>query len=146
MTEELKHPVLSWPFRVIGFWLWYFKEFVLANSSVIQDVVSVGDDASPCIVRYECLSYSPHFYTLIAALITITPGTLVVGAAETTEDGVRVMYVHGLYADSPDELRAELREMEERMLKGLMVRPKLNDKARLSRPAAPGERGEEVAK
>ena len=41
------------------------------------------------------------------------------------------MYVHALYYTDMDELRADLREMEERMLKGLMLRPKLNKEATL---------------
>ena len=68
--------------------------------------------------------------TLFAALVTVTPGTLVVGAAETTADGVRVMYVHGMYNESADELREDLRDMEERMLRGLMLNPKLNEGAK----------------
>lgn len=123
--------ILTWLFRAIGFWAWYVKEFVVANSSVIKDVITTGNDATPCIARYECVSMTEGYYTLIAALITITPGTLVVGAGDTTENGVRVMYVHGLYHSSADELRADLREMEERMLKGLMIQPKLNEEARL---------------
>ncbi|WP_018297947.1 Na+/H+ antiporter subunit E [Corynebacterium lubricantis] len=121
--------ILSWPLRVLGFWAWYAKEFAVANSSVIKDVVTPGNDATPCIARYECVSLTEGFYTLIAALITVTPGTLVVGAGETTDKGVRVMYVHGLYHDSADALRADLRDMETRMLKGLMIHPELNEEA-----------------
>ncbi|MBA4504283.1 Na+/H+ antiporter subunit E [Corynebacterium sanguinis] len=122
---------LTWPFRILGFWAWYAKEFAVANVAVIKDVVTVGNDATPSIVRLECLSFTEGFYTLLASLITITPGTLVVGAGDNTSKGVRVMYVHALYYTDMDELRADLREMEERMLKGLMLRPKLNKEATL---------------
>lgn len=121
---------LSWPFRVIFFWLWYLKEFVVSNVAVLKDIVSRGHDSTPGIARYECRSLTAGYYTLFAALVTVTPGTLVVGASQTTEDGVRIMYIHGMYNSSPDELREDLREMEERMLKGLMIRPKLNEGAK----------------
>ena len=119
--------ILSWPFRVVGFWLWYLKEFLISNMSVLKDIVTPAHDSTPGIARYECRSLTEGYYTLFAALVTVTPGTLVVGAAETTADGVRVMHVHGMYNESADELRADLRDMEERMLKGLMLHPKLNE-------------------
>lgn len=122
--------LLSWPFRVIWFWLWYLKEFVVSNASVLKDVISRGHDSTPGIARYECRSETENFYVLFAALVTVTPGTLVAGAGETTEEGVRIMYVHGMYNSSPDELREDLRDMEERMLKGLMVHPKVNEGAK----------------
>lgn len=121
--------ILSWPFRVIGFWLWYLKEFLTSNMSVLKDIVTPGHLSTPGIARYECRSLTDGYYTLFAALVTVTPGTLVVGAAETTDEGVRVMYVHGMYNESADELRADLRDMEERMLKGLMLQPEFNEGA-----------------
>ncbi|HZK32168.1 MAG TPA: Na+/H+ antiporter subunit E [Corynebacterium sp.] len=120
----------SWPFRVLGFWFWYLKEFVFANLSVLRDILTPGHDSTPGIARYECRSVGEGHYTLFAALVTITPGTLVVGAGETTAVGVRVMYVHGMYHDSPGQLRADLYEMEERMLRGLMIRPRFNKGAK----------------
>ena len=102
--------IATWPFRMVGFWLWYLKEFVVANMSGIRGIISRGHDSTPGVV-------------------TITPGTLVVGAGET-KDGVRIMYVHGMYNKSADELRDDLRDMEERMLKGIMFRPRLNEDAK----------------
>src|SRR5699024_4624538 len=114
---------LTYPFRFIGFWLWFIKEFTVANHSVLKDILSRGHDSTPGIARYPCESESEAHYTLIAALITVTPGTLVVGAAANTEEGQRVMYVHGMYNSDADELRADLRAMEERMLRGVMIHP-----------------------
>ncbi|WP_313550701.1 Na+/H+ antiporter subunit E [Corynebacterium sp.] len=115
---------VTYPFRFIGFWLWYIKEFTVANYNVLKDILSRGHDSTPGIAEYPCQSLSEAHYTLIAALITVTPGTLVVGAAADTEDGQRVMYVHGMYNTDADELRDDLRDMEERMLRGVMVHPK----------------------
>lgn len=116
--------ILTFPFRAIVFWLWYLKEFVVANVSVIKDIISRGHDSTPGVARYLSQSEKEGHYTLFAALVTITPGTLVVGAGEDTEDGQRVMYVHGMYNESADELREVLRDMEERMLRGTMFRPR----------------------
>ncbi|QNE89802.1 Na+/H+ antiporter subunit E [Corynebacterium incognita] len=121
--------VLSFPLRFIGFWLWYIKEFISANWAVLHDLITVGHDSTPGIARYVSLSESENHYVLFAALVTITPGTLVVGASENNEHGQRVMYVHGMYNKDADELRADLEDMERRMLKGVMLRPTFNEPA-----------------
>ena len=114
---------LTFPFRFISFWLWYIKEFTVANYNVLKDILSRGHDSTPGVAAFPCESESEAHYTLIAALITITPGTLVVGAAADTEQGQRVMYVHGMYNSDADELREDLLDMERRMLHGVMVHP-----------------------
>lgn len=120
---------LTFPIRFIGFWLWYLKEFMSANWSVLKDLLTAGHNSTPGIAKYECLSESENHYVLFAALVTITPGTLVVGAADDTEDGRRVMYVHGMYNNDADELRSDLEDMERRMLKGVMISPSFNEGA-----------------
>ncbi|MDY3128115.1 MAG: Na+/H+ antiporter subunit E [Corynebacterium sp.] len=115
---------VTFPFRFVAFWAWYIKEFIVANSAVLKDIISRGHDSTPGVARYLCQSESEAHYTLIAALITVTPGTLVVGAGDTTQSGQRVMYVHGMYYDNADDLRVDLRDMEERMLRGTMIHPR----------------------
>ena len=132
------HDVITVPFRFIAFWAWYLKEFAVANISVLKDIISRGHDSTPGIGRYLCQSEKDAHYTLIAALITITPGTLVVGAGKNTPEGQRVMYVHGMYNSDADELRDDLRDMEERMLRGVMVHPRFfEDRLRDGATAAP---------
>lgn len=126
MTKDL----LTWPFRIIWFWLWYIKEFTVSNMAVLHDIVTPSNYATPGIGRYECHSQTDGWYTLFAALVTTTPGTLVVGAGRDTGTGVRVMYVHSIYEDSEPELLASLREMEDRMIRGLMLRPRFNEGAK----------------
>lgn len=122
--------IITYPFRFIGFWLWYFWQFWVANVVVIKDVVTPGNNAHPGIGRYECHSLADWQYVLLASLVTVTPGTLVVGAGRDTDTGVRVMYVHGLYSEDEQELHDEIREMEDRMLRGLMLNPRFNEGAR----------------
>lgn len=122
--------LLTWPLRIIHFWAWYIKEFTVSNMAVLKDVISPGNDATPGIGRYECHSQTEGWYTLFAALVTTTPGTLVVGAGRDTETGVRVMYVHSIYEGSVRDLLAGLREMEDRMIKGLMIHPRYNEGAK----------------
>lgn len=121
--------LLTYPLRIIWFWLWYFKEFWSSNWAVLKDIITPGNNARPGILRYECHSLKDWQYVLLACLITITPGTLVVGSGRDTDTGVRVMYVHGIYSESKEELKAEIRDMEDRMLNGLMYTPKFSEGA-----------------
>jgi len=65
--------------------------------------------------------------TVLSSLITLTPGTLTlgtrregaVGDAAGDPDARRLLYVHGLYADDADGLRADIHDMERRMLHAL---------------------------
>lgn len=122
--------LLTWPFRALHFIAWYTKEFTVSNLVVLKDILTPGNDATPGIGRYECHSMSDWAYTLFAVLVTTTPGTITVGAGRDTATGVRVMYVHGLYDVREEDLLADLREMEDRMIRGLMLNPKFNEGAK----------------
>jgi len=106
---------ITWPFRVLTFGLWFAREIVIANIAVLRDNLTPGQDSTPGIARYMTRCRSDGEITLLAALITLTPGTLTLGT-ETTEAGQRSLFVHGMYADNADALRAELEGMETRML------------------------------
>ena len=116
--------ILTFPFRFIAFWAWYIWTFVVANLDVMKDVVTPGNDAHPGIGRYKCHSLKDWQYVMLSILITVTPGTLVVGAGRDTKSGAHIMYVHGLYAESEPDLLKEISELEDRMLKGLVLHPK----------------------
>ena len=65
--------------------------------------------------------------TLLAALITLTPGTLTLGmhdapvAAQRRRDAedIRTLYVHSLYSGNADSVRVEVRELETRLLRAV---------------------------
>lgn len=118
--------ILSYPFRFIAFWAWYIWTFFVANWDIIKDILSPGNDAQPGIGRYECHSLKDWQYVMLSILITVTPGTLVVGAGRDTQSGAHIMYVHGLYAKSEPELLEEVSDLEDRMLKGLALNPSAN--------------------
>lgn len=107
---------LTWPHRLFLFFCWYVKEIVVANVAVLRDNLTPGQDSAPGIARFTTRCRTDTEITLLAALITLTPGTLTLGT-ETVDDGhVRVLFVHGMYAADADALRTELRTMETRML------------------------------
>ena len=115
---------VSWPWRWLVFWCWYAWALVTSSKAVIKDLVTPGVQARSGIARVRSNCRTDAEVTLLSALITLTPGTLTLGTrragAVGDEDGDpdarRLLYVHGLYADAADALRAEIHDMEARML------------------------------
>ncbi|MBE1514209.1 Na+/H+ antiporter subunit E [Nesterenkonia halotolerans] len=112
---------MSWPFRIIGFLLWYAKEFLLANLSVTADVLRPRRRMKmrPAIVAVPAASRTDSEWTLISSLITLTPGTLTITLSR--EHGI--LYVHGMFVDSREQLVAEIQEMEDRLLHAMRREP-----------------------
>lgn len=113
--------MMSWPFRIIGFLFWYAKEFVSANLSVTAEVLRprARSKMRPAIVAVPAASRSESEWTLISSLITLTPGTLTITISR--EHGI--LYVHGMFVESREELVAEIQEMEDRMLYAMRRAP-----------------------
>ncbi|GAA1157436.1 hypothetical protein GCM10009673_07840 [Nesterenkonia sandarakina] len=112
---------MSWPFRIIGFLFWYAKEFVSANLSVTAEVLRprARSKMRPAIVAVPAASRSDSEWTMISSLITLTPGTLTITISR--EHGI--LYVHGMFVESREELVAEIQEMEDRMLHAMRRAP-----------------------
>ncbi|UBH23935.1 Na+/H+ antiporter subunit E [Micrococcus porci] len=114
----------SWPLRWLLFWCWYAWALVTSSGAVLHDLLTPGDQARSGIARVRSNCRTDAEVTLFSALITLTPGTLTLGTrregAQGQEPGDpearRLLYVHGLYADDADALRAEIHDMEARML------------------------------
>ena len=102
--------------RTIGlvrFSAFYVLEVVRANLRVAYDVITPTDHAKPGIVAVPLDARSDVEVTLLANLITMTPGSLAVDVA----DDRSVIYVHAMYVDDPDELRRQIKDdLERRVL------------------------------
>ena len=123
---------LTWPFRLIGFFLWFAKEIVACSATVLKDNLTPGQNSTPGITAFDSRCRNDYEITLLAALITLTPGTLTLGlnsdvnvthakmsGAVDAKSGPLTLYVHGMYAANADATREELRDMETRMLRGI---------------------------
>lgn len=95
----------------VGFYLW---ELLLANMRVAHDVLSPRPMSRPGILAIPLDARTDAEITLVANLLTMTPGDLSIDVSSDR----RVLYVHGLYLFDVEEARAAIRDgLESRVLK-----------------------------
>ena len=110
----------SLPLRMLGFLGWFIGQFVLTSLQVVALILTPGKQAEPAIVRMDMDQLSETEVTILLALITITPDTLVI--AVDRDKGA--MFVHGMFgASDPEGFRAALRSTHDRLLQGVRARP-----------------------
>ncbi len=98
--------------RFVGFAAYFLRELVLANLQVVWDVLTPGSGLAPGIVGLPLRSRTPGEITLLANLVSLTPGTLTLAVGRDPD----ILYVHGMYAGTREQFVAQLQEMEDRML------------------------------
>ena len=108
--------LLSWARRLpasIVFLVALVRDLIVANVRVAIEIVTPGYQMRPGIVRVPTRTRTPMEATILANLITMTPGTLTLEVDPDTFD----LYVHGLYIDDIDAFRADIARTEDRLLK-----------------------------
>jgi len=100
------------------FWLvlgliWLFlKELVLSVFRVAWLVLQPQQSYRPSFISFPLTVNRPHEITLLANLITLTPGTLSVDVS----DDARTLYIHCIDVDDPEALRRDIAEGFERKI------------------------------
>jgi multicomponent Na+:H+ antiporter subunit E len=95
--------------ELIAFVIW---ELILANLRVAYDVLTPGYGMRPGVVGVPLDARTDAEITLLANLITLTPGTL---SLDVSSDR-RVLYIHVMYIDDDDleEVRRKIKSGFER--------------------------------
>jgi multicomponent Na+:H+ antiporter subunit E len=115
----------SLPLRMLGFFGWFLGAFVITSLQVVALILTPGRQPEPAIVRMAIDQLTETEVTILIALITITPDTLVI--AVDREEGS--MFVHGMFAaGDPEGFRASLRATHDRLLRGIQARPSITHK------------------
>lgn len=98
---------------LVRFALFYAVDVVRSNVRVAFDVVTPTSRAHPGIVAVPLDARTDVEITVLANLITMTPGSLAVDVS----DDRSVIYVHSMFAEDPDELvRLVKDDLERRVL------------------------------
>jgi multicomponent K+:H+ antiporter subunit E len=110
----LVEPVLPRrPVTALRFMLTVLWDIVTANLIVARIVLWPGSRPQPAWVVIPLDLRDPHAITLLAAVITLTPGTV---SCVIDEEGWRI-YVHALDCADPAEQVAQIKRRYERPLK-----------------------------
>jgi multicomponent Na+:H+ antiporter subunit E len=110
MTDRLRQAG-----RLLVFLVWYVGQLLRANGHVITDVLTPGSRVAPGFLELPLRCRTDLEITTIANLISLTPGTVTVAVRPEPA----TIWVHGMYIHDVEAFRADLHEMEGRMLGAL---------------------------
>ena len=96
--------------RLFTLSLFFLKELVVANLRVARAVIGNKYALRPGIVRVPLEGHTERSATVLANLITLTPGTL----SLDVEPDLSALYVHCLDVEDPDAVRTEIKSGFER--------------------------------
>lgn len=99
--------------RVISFAFYFLWQLILANVRVAHDVLTLRHHMRPGVLAIPLDVKTDIGITLLANVITLTPGTL---SLDVSEDR-KVLYVHVMYITDEEEARREIKEGFERRVK-----------------------------
>ncbi|WP_026381208.1 Na+/H+ antiporter subunit E [Afifella pfennigii] len=98
--------------RVVSLGFLFFYELVMSAIRVAWLVVQPKMPLRPAIIAYPLRVNRDFEITLLANLITLTPGTLSIDVSPDR----RILYIHAVDVPDPDELKREIAEGFERKI------------------------------
>jgi multicomponent Na+:H+ antiporter subunit E len=98
--------------RIIGFIFYFFYELFVANLRVAYDIITPKHRMEPSIIAIPLTVDKDFEITILANLITLTPGTLSLDVSSNK----KVLYVHSMYVSDPKEFIDEIKTGFEKKL------------------------------
>jgi multicomponent Na+:H+ antiporter subunit E len=102
LTGDSRYFTKVW--ATIRFLLYFIKELLVSSFRVAYDIVTPTTYNRPGIIAYPVGSLSAFEATLLAKVISLTPGTL---SMDISEDG-QWLYIHAMFIDDPEELKRDI--------------------------------------
>ncbi|MEM9915434.1 MAG: Na+/H+ antiporter subunit E [Planctomycetota bacterium] len=102
--------------KSIGFAFFILWQLVLSNFRVAYDVITPAANRCPAVIGVPLDVTTDAEITLLANLITLTPGTL---SLDVSEDR-KILYVHAMFADDREAFCREIKEGFERRVMELL--------------------------
>ncbi|WP_078428875.1 Na+/H+ antiporter subunit E [Alkalihalobacterium alkalinitrilicum] len=97
---------------VIKLILLFSKELILANWDVIKIVLSPKMDIQPGIIAVPTKLKTEWELTLLASLISLTPGTL---SMDFSDDN-KILYIHSIHVPDKDEMIKQIHNTFEKAI------------------------------
>lgn len=96
--------------RVLALIFYFLYELIIANLRLAYDLLTPGVDIEPRIIAMPLSAKSDAAITIVASLITLTPGTLSVDVSPDK----KILYIHAMYAEDEAALIKSLKNGFER--------------------------------
>jgi multicomponent Na+:H+ antiporter subunit E len=84
--------------KILNLTFFFFKELFMANLKVTWDVLTPKHHMQPGVIAYPLVAQSDLEITILANLISLTPGTL---SLEVSGDR-KILYFHAMYIEEGD--------------------------------------------
>lgn len=98
--------------RIVAFVFYFVRELTAANLRVALDVLTRAHRSHPGVIAVPLEARTDLEITLLANLISLTPGTLSLDVSPDRS----VLYVHEMFVDDPDAIRHAIKVGLERRL------------------------------
>ena len=98
--------------RLLAFFIYFFRELVVSNVKVATDIVTPPWHMQPGVVRFRTNAHGDLEITILANLISLTPGTLVLDVSEDKT----TLFVHAMFLHDEAKVEEDLRHLEQRLL------------------------------
>lgn len=98
--------------KLVAFFFFFIYELVKANMQVAYDVITPRYYMKPGIIRIPLAANTDLEITLLANLISLTPGTLSLDVS----DDKKVLYVHAMYVEDKEAFIHSIKNGFERKL------------------------------
>lgn len=100
--------------KVVGLCLFFLKELIMANLKIAYDIITPHFFMHPAIIALPLKASTDLEISLLANMLTLTPGSLSVDVSKDRKE----LYVHMLYAadENIEALKQELKDGFERRI------------------------------
>ncbi len=102
--------------RAVAFVFTFVWELLLSNFKIAVDVLRPKPRMRPGIFAYPLEAQTDGEITLLANIITLTPGTL---SLDVSTDR-KTLYIHGMYLEDPEGARRSIKQGFERRVLELL--------------------------
>ena len=98
--------------RLVGFLFYFLYELIKANLQVAMDVITPKFYMKPGIIEFPLDAKTDLEITVLANVITLTPGTLSLDVSEDRKS----LYIHAMYVNDKEEFIDEIKQGFERRI------------------------------
>jgi multicomponent Na+:H+ antiporter subunit E len=98
--------------RIFGLTLFFFRELFVSSVRVAIDVLRPSLTMTPALIAVPLDLTNDAAITLLANMVSLTPGTLSIDVAEDRS----CLYVHAMYGDDPEAVRRSIKHDFERRI------------------------------